>query len=229
MKRKILKTLSLMIAMTLLLTSLPTLAGAANDGQMSISVGNGYGDIVFSAYLLARGDYGDWTTVNDFDTIKITSRDDGSAWIDKSMTQIKSQIRRFNLKPVQSATTDASGKALFTGLEHGIYFVQATNVPARHKIRISPMLLSTPDKENKLNIIANAKSEPIKTTDDDDDEDDDDDDDGGDGIVGSKHFWPQVKLLSLTLKRGERLTLIDEYETALGLGNIQIHVGVCYE
>ena len=168
--------------MTLLLTSLPTLAGAANDGQMSISIGKPYAGIVFSAYLLARGDYGNWTTVNDFDTIKITSRDDGSTWIDKSMKQIRTQIRRFNVKPVQTATTDASGKALFTGLEHGIYYVDATTVPARHKIRISPMLLSTPDKENKLNIIANAKSELVQTTDDDDGED------GGEGGGGENAF-----------------------------------------
>ena len=231
MKRKILRTLSLAIMMAMLLTSLPVPAGAENDGQISITVGNStskavLSGIVFDAYLLARGDYGVWTTTDEFSSIKITARDDGSAWIDQSMRQIQSRIRRNGLKPYKSATTNASGKALFTDLEHGIYYVQASKIPD-YRLTISAMLLSTPDRENKLNIIANAKYTESETP----------PGGGGGGGGGGEEtppttptgYWPPVKKLIVPTRRGERLTLIDEYETALGLGNIQIHVGVCYE
>lgn len=212
-----------MIAMAMMLTSLPTLAGAENDGQISISIGNAnskavLSDIVFDAYLLARGDYGNWTPVDGFETVKITSRDDGSAWIDQSMKQIQSRIKRFDLKPYKSATTNAGGKALFTNLEHGIYYVMASKVPD-YRLTISAMLLSTPNKEQELKISANAKYTETQG--------DDDGGDGGDKTITS--YWPPVKKLIVPIRRGERLAIIDEYETALGLGNIQIHVGVCYE
>lgn len=202
--------------MAMLLTSLPALAGAENDGQISISIGNEnskavLSGIVFDAYLLARGDYGDWTPVGDFETVKITSRDDGSAWIDQSMKQIQSRIKRFSLKPYESATTNEGGKALFTGLEHGIYYVVASKVPDS-RLTISAMLLSTPNKEQELKISANAKYTETELPQGKDDDEE-----------------TTVKKLIVPVRRGERLVIIDEYETALGLGNIQIHVGVCYE
>ena len=102
--------------------------------------------------------------------------------------------------------------------EHGIYYVMASKVPD-YRLTISAMLLSTPNKEQELKISANAKYTETQG--------DDDGGDGGDKTITS--YWPPVKKLIVPIRRGERLAIIDEYETALGLGNIQIHVGVCYE
>ena len=209
---------------TVLLISLTATAGAENDGQMSITIGDAQsefdrGGIVLAAYLLATGDYGDWTTVNDFAIIKITSRDDGSAWIDQSMKQIHTRIKKLRITPTETATSTAQGKALFTNLEHGIYYIEATKIPDPN-LTVSAMLLSTPNKEGAIAVNANAKvvhydsPAPERTE--------------GEKVEPTS-YWPPVKKLIIATRRGERLHIIDEYETALGLGNIQIHVGVCYE
>ena len=80
----------MMIVMVLLLTSLPAMAERLYNGEMEITIGDdkspfSRANIELSAYLIARGDFGDWTPVKEFADITITSRDDGSAWISSSL------------------------------------------------------------------------------------------------------------------------------------------------
>ena len=229
MKTRILRTLSMMIAMALLLMSLPAMAAEnPHDGKMEITIGNNnskfyQGEIELSAYLIARGDYGDWTPVKEFADITITSRDDGSAWISSSMKQIKQRIKDLKIQPVKSAKSHKNGKTNLNGLEHGIYYVAMTKGNGEN-ITITPMLLSTPDKSKSVEVTAIAKYEYTPP-----EEDEETPPDEPTIPRGPVPVPPKVPMIIVPTRRGERLVDIDEYKTALGLGNIQIHVGVCYE
>ena len=217
----------MMIVMALLLTSLPAMAEDTHNGQMKITIGSDTsefrrGYIELSAYLIARGDYGNWTPVKQFEDIQITSRDDGSAWISASMKQLRKRIKEIGYQPVQYGVSHDDGTLNITGLEHGIYYVAMTKGNGE-KIEITPMLLSTPDKNNNPNVTANAKVQynppeeentpPKEPT----------------VPPGPVPVPEKVPMIIVPTRRGERLVDIDDYKTALGLGNIQIHVGVCYE
>ena len=206
------------IAAVMLLTCLPALAEQTRDGQITVIVGDEQSKFIRSgvqlaAYLLARGDYGDWTTVKNFETIKITSRDDGSAWIDQSMKQIHNRIKLLRLQPTAKATTNAQGTAVFKELEHGIYYVEAIKYTDPN-LTVSAMLLSTPNREREIQITAIAKFVHTPPTEEE---------------PPPTKYWPPVQKIIVPVKKREHLETIDEYETALGLGNIQIHVGVCFE
>ena len=96
--------------------------------------------------------------------------------------------------------TGADGKAKFTGLEHGIYYITMVSSPDPRLTGMSAMLVSTPNKGAEVKVSADAKYSENKTR---------------------RGFPPAGN--------GEHYESIDEYETALGLGNIQMHVGVCFE
>ena len=227
MKTRILRTLSMMIVMALLLTSLPAMAERLYNGEMEITIGDdkspfSRAKIELSAYLIARGDFGDWTPVKEFADITITSRDDGSAWISSSLKQIRKQIKDLKIQPVKSAVSHTNGKVNFSGLEHGIYFIAMTKGNGEVK-ETSPLLLSTPDKNKKVAVAGNAKIDYAPPKEDTPPPED------PTIPPGPVPVPPTVPMIIVPTRRGERLVNIDEYETALGLGNIQIHVGVCYE
>ena len=203
-----------MIAMALLLTCLPATAGKTkNDGWLSITFADkGYKDfkpekILVAVYQVASGEYGAWTMKSGFEDIGIYTGKDGATKIDLSTESMKKKIKGSGILPaVPSAYTDAKGNVSFSGLEHGIYLVMLLS--NRDGLKMNPMLLATPNREGEVNIQANAKYEFTSP---------------------EKDEPPRIPPLVVTTKRGERLVPIDDYETALGLGNIQIHVGVCFE
>jgi len=204
----------MMIAMALLLTCLPATAEKGkNDGKLSITFEDkGYKDfkpekILVAVYQVAKGEYGAWTMKSGFEDIVIYTGKDGGTKIDLSTESMKKRIKGSGILPaVSSAYTDEKGSVSFDGLEHGIYLVML--VSNRAGLTMNPMLLATPNKDGEVNIRANAKYVFTSTT---------------------KEETPRIPPLIVTTKRGERLVPIDDYETALGLGNIQMHVGVCFE
>ena len=203
-----------MIAMALLLTCLPVTAEETkNDGSLSITFEDkGYkgfkpANIQVAIYQVAKGEYGAWTMKPGFEDIGIYTGKDGGTKIDLSTESMKKKIKGSGILPaVPSAYTDAKGNVSFSGLEHGIYLVMLLS--NRDGLKMNPMLLATPNREGEVNIQANAKYEFTSP---------------------EKDEPPRIPPLVVTTKRGERLVPIDDYETALGLGNIQIHVGVCFE
>ena len=214
MKKRILRTLSIMIAMALLLTCLPAMAEQTkNDGQLSITfTDKGYKNfdpegIKIAIYLVARGEYGAWTMESGFEDIDIFTGNDGSTKIDQSMETMQKRIKGSGILPaVTPGFTDDNGNVSFSGLEHGIYLV--TLVTNRDGLSMNLMLVATPNKDGETNIRAYAKYEFKKTT---------------------TTMTARIPPLTVATKRGERLVPIDDYETALGLGDIQMHVGVCFE
>ena len=203
-----------MIAMALLLTCLPATAEKTkNDGKLNITFEDkGYkgfkpAGILVAIYQVAKGEYGAWTMKSGFEDIVIYTGKDGGTKIDLSTENMKKKIKGSGILPaVSSAYTNEKGSVSFDGLEHGIYLVML--VSNRAGLTMSPMLLATPNKDGEVNIRANAKYVFTSTT---------------------KEETPRIPPLIVTTKRGERLVPIDDYETALGLGNIQMHVGVCFE
>ena len=245
MKRRILRLLSTALIITILLACVP--AVAEKDGWLSITVGDSKSEfdrenIELGIYLLATGDYGDWTMVNTFKDITVYSRGDGSAYIDKKLTQISKRISDEHIKPTAKNKTDQHGKAEFKNLTRGIYFVMMLEGPER--LTVSPMLVSTPNKEGSLQIRAVAKLEyetptpsptptkkPTPTP-----------YEPNETPTASVPPTPTPKPTptpedaptptptpapSWTPPPNEEA--IPDYETALGLGNIQMHVGVCFD
>lgn len=249
----------LCIAMTLILALSCLCAYAEEDGWLSITVGdektpferNG---MTFEIFLIATGNYGDWTMLDAFSDINVFTREDGSASVDVTLAQIDRRIEGRNIKPTGKEKTGKDGKVEFKKLKRGIYFVRMTDGPER--VTVSPMLLSTPNKEGTVQIRAVAKftyetptpsptptpkptltpfvtptptpgpsstptpttAEPTRTP------------------VATPTPTPNPETTpipkhvpQLSPKPGETVIEIDEYETALGLGNIQMHVGVCFE
>ena len=184
-----------------------------DDGFLSVTVGHDKSlfdreGIKLNVYLVAEGErYGDWKLLNPYKDIKVFTADKGESkdsqekWSNESMVRIRARIHNGGLKPVQQVETDANGVADFKNLAHGIYFVDMASGPKY--LSYNPILVSIPDANNNTAIRIAAKTDYKPTT-------------------------PPPKG---GYKKGpnEHLETIDEYETALGLGNIQMHVGVCYE
>lgn len=209
MKKQILRTLSLMIALFMLTAMVTAQAeDKKNDGYLSIVIGSDSSaynreGIVLDAYLVAEGNYGDWKEQKIYDGIQVFTtdkKDTGASWLKDSMRKIDARIHNGGIKPTQQAKTDVNGKADFSNLPRGIYYIEMSKGP--DFLKLESMLLSVPDTRGSLQIRTNAK--------------------------GS--YNPPTKVLQ-NVKKGNRehFETIDEYETALGLGNIQMHVGVCYE
>ena len=191
----------MMIALALLLTTLPSMAETAYDGEINIIVGNNsspfqLSGIKLAAYLIATGDYGSWTAVKQLPGLMFTTKEDDQKWVRDTVALVESRIRE--LKSF-TATTNGNGKATFSGLEHGIYYIKLLSSPDPLLTGMTPLLISTPNKKAEIRVTADAKPQ-----------------------IGQKRRFPPPG-------NNEHYENIDEYETALGLGNIQMHVGVCFE
>ena len=272
MKTRILRILSIALIGSLLLCCIPAEADNQKDGWVSITIGDEKSPfskegIEVAVYLIATGDYGNWTMEKDFADITVFTRDDGSTHIDKSLAQIRQRIQDRKIKALQSDLTDGNGKAEFKNLPRGIYYVLMTH--GLEGLTISPMLLSAPNKEGSVQIRAVAKYEyrevtptpsptptpkptptPFETP------------EITPTVPPDRKVTPtptapqETSTLpptpappsptpaftpgpTLTPTREPVITQtpgpsdtpipIDDYETALGLGNIQMHVGVCFE
>ena len=251
MKSRIWRILSITLVLSLLLCAVPAEAEKKNDGWISITVGNDKSEfdrekIGFAIYLIATGDYGDWTMVDRFSDITVFARDDGSTYINKSLAQIKKRIEDQKIKPTQTDKTDKNGKAEFKNLDRGIYYVVMTEGP--EYLTVQQMLLSTPNKEGSVQIRAIAKHDfnppptstptqkptptPVPTLTPE--------------VTNSPTPTPaptpsptpnpattpvprHARVQTPPPGATETPVIIVDYETALGLGNIQMHVGVCFE
>ena len=127
MKSRIWRILSIALVLSLLLCAIPAEADKPNDdGWISITIGNNKSaferkGISFAIYLVATGNYGDWTMQSHFSDIKVYSRDDGSTYINKSLAQIKKRISDQGIRATASGKTNGSGKVEFKNLQRGIY------------------------------------------------------------------------------------------------------------
>ena len=222
-----------MIAMAILLAILPAMADSPRDGQIIITIGNESSEftrkgIVLAAYLIAKGDYGDWTPLGIFSDITISTRDDGSTWVGKSLDEIHDKIVAANMSATQKATSDADGEVRFTGLEHGIYFIEMVSTPDS-RLTLERMLLSTPDKDNDVIATANAKPHFNKFEKPEEKPEEETEPEPENPKKPKQKPKAVEPIRTFPIRRGQHLESIDEYETALGLGNIQMHVGVCFE
>ena len=279
--------IAMVIALLISCVSVPAGTEETNNGWLSITVGDDRNEfnpegIRLAIYLLATGDYGDWTMTEPFSDITVFIRSDGSASVDMTLSRIRQRIEDRKVRPTAEATSDANGKIEFRNLEHGIYYTEMTAGPER--LTMSAMLLSVPNSSGSVQVRAMAKYEyetptptptptpkptftpfvppevtdtpaptavpeesatptvsppptPTPTA-------------GGQGTAKHTATPAPVKVTRvpvptpapytdhppvpkhvprLTPHPGETAILIEDYEAALGLGNIQIHVGVCYE
>ena len=248
MKSRIWRILSITLVLSLLLCAIPAEADNQNDGWISITIGNNKSaferkGISFAIYLVATGNYGDWTMQSQFSDIKVFTRDDGSTYINKSLAQIKKRISDQGIRATTSGSTNGAGKVEFKNLQRGIYYVVMTNGPEH--LTVQQMLLSTPNKAGETQIRAVAKynynpppaptptPKPTPTP------------------VPTLTPWVPANptptpaptpsptpdgstpvpehVPTQTPRPGEVTVPMEDYETALGLGNIQMHVGVCFE
>lgn len=251
MKSRIWRILSIMLIIPLLLCAVSAEADNQHDGWISITIGNDKSEfdrenIGFAIYLVATGDYGDWTMVKHFSDITVFTRNDGSTYINKSLAQIKKRIQDQGIRAAQTARTDRNGKAEFRDLERGIYYVVMTDGPEH--LNVQQMLLSVPNKEGSVQIRAAAKhdynpppsptptqkptptpvptltppvtAEPTPTP-------------APTPSPTPEHdrtpIPPHVPTQTPPPNATETPVPMEDYETALGLGNIQMHVGVCFE
>ena len=265
MKKQTMRILGAVLILTILLACLPAAADSndTGDGWLSITVGSNSSQfdregIQLGIYLLATGDYGDWTMLDAFKDVEIFTRSDGSTSVNKNLTEIIKRIEKDKIKPTATVKTDKNGVADFKDLAHGIYLLQLVSGPER--LKINPMLLSVPDKDGKLQYGAVAKQEystptpsptptpkptptpfvPDETP-----------------TVPTRTPVPPTptpkptptptpkptskptssptptpepangRVPRMTPRPGEEE--IPDYETALGIGNIQMHVGVCFD
>ena len=163
--------------------------------------------IVLNAYLVATGQtYGSWVLEPAYKDMKlfVEQKDKdrtGKKWIDKALDKLHSRIRTLGVKPTQKATSNKDGIAEFDKLQRGVYYIEMVKGPDYLSLR--PMLLSVPNAAGSVQYYSTAK--------------------------GS--YNPPTPMMRNPPKagKGRHYENIDEYETALGLGNIQMHVGVCFE
>ena len=224
------------------------------DGWLSITVGdersgfNPEGTRI-AIYLLATGDYGNWEMTENFSDITVFTRDDGSASVDITLGQIRRRIDDRKLKPVEEAVCDEKGRIEFKNLSHGIYYAEMIAGPDR--LKMSPMLLSIPSKSGNPQVRAVAKYEyetptpsptpppkptltpfvPPVTPPSDNTPAPPTREPEPTPTNSPKPDTTPVPPHVPTLPPGPQESTIplEDYEAALGLGNIQMHVGVCYE
>ena len=252
MKKQTLRLLSAALILTILLACVPAVAenGDKKDGEIVITVGTKKSEfkregIQLGLYLLATGDYGDWTMVSHFKDITIYTRKDGSTSVGTKLNKIIKRIGKDNIKPTKKAKTDKNGVAEFKNLRHGIYLMVMLKGP--EGLKMDPILLAVPNEKGKLRVPADANKltyttptpsptptkKPTPTpwvpT--------------GTPSVPTRTPAPPTPTPVVPTPdkpdtpygpRGKQTPLpgeeeIPDYETALGLGNIQMHVGVCFD
>lgn len=164
MKRNRLRMLGIAMVFALLFSAVSVPAGTeeTKDGWLSITVGDDRnefdpGGIRLAIYLIATGDYGAWTMVDDFRDITVFIRQDGSASVDKTLSQIRQRIADRKIQPTDSAVTDDKGKLEFRNLAHGIYYTEMVSGPER--LTVSAMLVSVPNSSGNVQVRAMAKYE----------------------------------------------------------------------
>ncbi len=164
MKISRLRMLGIAMALALLFSAVSVPAGTeeTKDGWLSITIGDDKnefdpGGIHLAIYLIATGDYGDWTMEDDFRDITVFIRKDGSASVDKTLSQIRQRIADRKIKPTDSAVSDENGKLEFRNLIHGIYYTEMTSGPER--LTMSSMLLAVPNSSGNVQVRAMAKYE----------------------------------------------------------------------
>ena len=275
MKKRVVKMLGIAMVTALLFSCVSVPAGTeeTDNGWLSITVGDDRHEfnpegIRLAIYLIATGDYGNWTMEDPFSDITVFIRSDGSASVDMTLSQIRQRIADRKIKPTAEAVSDDKGKIEFRNLTHGIYYTEMTAGPDR--LTMSAMLLSVPNSSGSVQVRANAKYEyetptpsptptpkptftpfvPPVVTDTPSPKPADTPTKPGTGTTTHTPTPKPVKVTrepvatpaphsdntpvpqhvpTLKPNPGETTVSMEEYETALGLGNIQIHVGVCFE
>ena len=201
--------------------------GDKQNGQVTVTIGSKDSNfdrqgIRLDAYLIATGDYYYWKTLSPFetfaregftyDTTYGISLKNGANFLSANMDDLEKIIVDNGIKPTRQAISDEDGRVYFKNLRWGIYYISLGNGPKG--LEMTDMLVSVPDLDKKASTVINSKVEytgaKIQINDDEEPK-------------------KTIKMLIVPTRRGERLHEIDEYETALGLGNIQMHVGVCFE
>lgn len=286
MKRRGMGMLCIAMAFALLFSCVSVPAGTeeAKDGWLSITIGDDRNEfdpsgIRMAIYLIATGDYGDWTMNDEFSDITVFVRSDGSASVDMTLSQIRQRIVDRKIKPTADGVSDEKGKIEFKELVHGIYYIEMTAGPER--LTMSAMLLSVPNSSGSIQVRAMAKYEYITPTPSPtpspkptftpfvppvDPEtpsptpsvtpDATATPTASEKVTEKPTASPTEKPVTVTRKPvatpaptgnaedntpvpkhvptlqpkpGETTISLEDYEVALGLFNIQIHVGVCFE
>ena len=120
MKRRGMGMLCIAMILALLFSCVSVPAGTeeANDGWLSITIGDDRNEfdpsgIRMAIYLIATGDYGSWTMEDDFSDITVFVRSDGSASVDMTLSQIRQRIADRKIKPTADGVSDEKGKIEF--------------------------------------------------------------------------------------------------------------------
>lgn len=224
----------------------------AGDGWISITVGDEKSEfspegIQMEIYLVATGDYGNWTMTEAFSDITVFTRSDGSASVDMTLGQIRQRIADRRIQPTAKGTTDKNGKVEFKNLTHGIYYTVMLDGPDR--LTMSPMLVAVPNRAGSIQVRAVAKYEYATPTPSPTPEPKPSitpfvpDVTPGTEAPPTREPVPTPSPTPDPVKTPvpthvptqppqdpeEETIPLDDYEAALGLWNIQTHVGVCYE
>ena len=169
MKKRRMGMLCIAMVLALLCSCLSVPAGAEElkDGWLSITIGDDRNEfdpagIRMAIYLIATGDYGYWKMEDAFSDITVFVRSDGSASVDKTLSQIRQRIEDRKIKPTADGISDEKGKIEFKELIHGIYYIEMTAGPDR--LTMSAMLLSVPNSNGSVQVRAMAKYEYVTPT-----------------------------------------------------------------
>ena len=267
MRKQIIRLISMMTLLALMLAIVPALADG-NDGWVSISIGEQEG-VKIELFLIATGETGDWTMENGFSDITIPTGNDSASTIEKDTNQAWQRIQDRKTKPIQSGTSDRSGKVEFRNLPHGVFIAM---VPEEvENLQIRPSMLFIPDNEGSVQVRARIKFEiitpepttpapttprptltpfvpdeptptltpPISPTPGDETPTPEPSRTPAPATrqpVATPEPEPNPEQTpipkhakQLKPKANETVVHLEDYETALGLGNIQMHVGVCFD
>ena len=204
----------------------------AADGWLSITVGdersgfNPEGTRI-AIYLLATGDYGNWEMTENFSDITVFTRDDGSASVDITLGQIRRRIDDRKLKPVEEAVSSwalacstamllsipsKSGNPQVRAVAKYEYETPTPSPTPPPKPTLTPFVPPVTPPSDNTPAPPTREPEPTPTN-------------------SPKPDTTPVPPHVPTLPPGPQESTIplEDYEAALGLGNIQMHVGVCYE
>ena len=150
----------MMIAMALLLTSLPAIADQIT-GRIYATVGKPHADytkagIKVSAWRIATGSYGEWDSDSSLGDLSVWAQSDGSVAANISMSEIYDRIRTNNIGSY-SSTTYEDGTTTINGLGEGVYLVKVTVGPSGLKTK--PLLVSIPAKNGDAIVSADFTGE----------------------------------------------------------------------
>ena len=125
--------------------------------------------------------------------------------LDQAGDRVAAIIARTGAQPIAGGQTNRNGRLTFAGLTPGVYFGRMSNGPEQAAVTMQNFIVTVPGVQNGVAVYDVALS-PKYT---------------------AEAEPPMHEDITPYIPKG--YVIIEDLLTPLGLGEIQIHVGVCYE